>query len=75
MGYLSQYIALFVRNLLVVVGRIHGRRTMSTITRLAARLLADPTDHPYECALCGRGYDAPRANCPACGCLHVDPTR
>ncbi|MFB6077533.1 MAG: hypothetical protein ABEJ80_00970 [Halarchaeum sp.] len=44
---------------------------MHTITDLTSRLLADPTDHPYECALCGQGYEAQRVNCPACGSLDV----
>ncbi|GAD51735.1 hypothetical protein MBEHAL_0495 [Halarchaeum acidiphilum MH1-52-1] len=45
---------------------------MATITHLATRLLSDPTDHPFECKLCGQGYDSPRENCPACGSLNVE---
>ncbi|GAA0292475.1 hypothetical protein [Halarchaeum salinum] len=45
---------------------------MATITHLATQLLSDPTDHDFECRLCGQGYETPRENCPACGSLDVE---
>lgn len=47
---------------------------MPTLTRITTKLLSDPTDHPFECELCGQGYDVQRENCPACGSLDVEPS-